>query len=209
MKYYQIPLLVNLHSSLRNLIESSSQVHHYRKGQIIHLEEDECNALEVILSGKVGVSYSSMEGEMYTIKVLEEGSFISPNNLFSSNRKYFTYVEALENTSIYRIPIDAIDTALEDKTFRISFLQLLSDTGKMMGSKLIFERHTSLRVKIILYLKHQSILQQSSTITLPLSKTILANQFGVARTSLSRELQKMQEEDLIQVSNKVILLRNL
>ena len=51
----------------------------------------------------------------------------------------------------------------------------------------------TIRESIVGFLKHETQKQNSQTITLPVSKKALAERFGVQRTSLSRELQKMRE----------------
>ena len=201
-----IPFISQFDENTIKLLTKKAQFKTFSKGEVIHLEEDTCTSLEIVVSGSVSVSYISNNGDSSIIKVLNEESFISPNNLFASNPKYFVYIEALKDTKIMSIPKKFVNQALDCESFRSVFLALLSDTGKMMGSKFIFEQKTDLRTKIIVYLKHHKHIQKSSYITLPISKTLLASNFGVARTSLSREFQKMRVEGIIQFSNKKIML---
>ena len=58
------------------------------------------------------------------------------------------------------------------------------------------------------YLYSQSLFQGSSIITLPISKTELANRFGVQRTSVSREFSRMERDGLIKLNNKAIEILN-
>jgi DNA-binding FadR family transcriptional regulator len=62
----------------------------------------------------------------------------------------------------------------------------------------------SLREKIITFLEEQILKQHSNTISLNMSKTNLAMIFGVERTSLSRELQKMKNESIIDFDRNTI-----
>lgn len=51
------------------------------------------------------------------------------------------------------------------------------------------------------FLNAQSLFQNSTIITLPISKTELANRFGVQRTSVSREFSRMEKKGLIKLYN--------
>ena len=201
-----LPFFSSLSEISINVLQKNAVVRKYDKGDVVHMEDDACHYMEYIISGSVAISYSSIEGDLYTIKILDNNTFISPNNLFASEPRYFVYIEAQEQTEILRIPRRSVKTALMQEDFRESFLTLLSNTGRMMGYKLIYERKMDLRSKILMYLKHQSNIQKSKTIVLPATKTVLANNFGVARTSLSRELQNMRDEGLIRFSSKRIEL---
>lgn len=209
MELSMIPFFKSCDENILNILSKDAEIIHYKKGEIIHLEEDVCRALEIIKCGSVSIAHNSEDGNLYTIKILGKNSFISPNNLYASDNTYFVYIEALTNTSIIRIPRFAVDKALENENFRGFILKLLSDTGKFIGSRFMIDRKLSLRDKITIYLKHQASKQNTNIIELPVTKTALANNFGVARTSLSRELQKMMQDGLIIFENrKVTLISN-
>lgn len=206
MKLLKIPFFRNCDEEIYKIFCKNNEIFHFRKGQVIHFENDVCDALEIIISGSVSICHITEQGDLYTVKVLGENSFISPNSLYASDSTNFVHIEALMDTSIIRIPKRIIDIALKNVNFLNLFLKLLSDNGKFMGSRLIIDRKLCLREKILIYLKHQSFKQKRDLIVLPVSKTILASSFGVARTSLSRELQKMEQEGLITFTNRQIKL---
>jgi len=58
-----------------------------------------------------------------------------------------------------------------------------------------------LRSLITEYLHFQSLLQNSATVTLPISKSELAATFGVQRTSVSREFSRMEKDGIISISD--------
>jgi CRP-like cAMP-binding protein len=204
MKLSSVPFFQNCDEEVLKIFSEDLEQCSFKRGQSIHFEDDTCTSLEIIVSGSVSIAHSSEHGDLYTVKVLDENSFIGPNNLYASDNNYFVYIEALTDTSIIKISKKAVDNALKNLNFRYQFLKLLSDTGKFMGNRLIEERKLNLHEKIKIYLKHQSIKQNNNLIVLPISKTLLASNFGVARTSLSRELQKMEQEGLITFKNRNI-----
>jgi CRP-like cAMP-binding protein len=209
MNNEQFPFFNNFQKNIIRILKKNAYQKTYQKGHVVHHEGDVCTGLEYIVSGSVVISHISFDGSLYNINTLHKNAFISPNNVYATDSTYFIYIEVVEKTEILHIPRKSIDVALEYQSFRQFFLRLISDTGKKMGSKLVYERRMSLRSKITTYLRHISTIQKSSTITLPISKTILANNLGVARTSLSRELHKMKQEGLIEFSHKTFILLNI
>ncbi|MDD3137830.1 MAG: helix-turn-helix domain-containing protein, partial [Lachnospiraceae bacterium] len=65
----------------------------------------------------------------------------------------------------------------------------------------------TLRENIMDYFKQQAIIQKSSVIIIPISKKQLADYFGVQRPSLFRELKKLKEEGIIEISNHTITIK--
>ena len=66
---------------------------------------------------------------------------------------------------------------------------------------------TSIRDMLMQYLSAQAVIQKSMSIELSLSKKDLAEYFGVARTSLSREMKAMAEAGLIDFQGRQVILR--
>lgn len=75
-----------------------------------------------------------------------------------------------------------------------------------LGDKLRTSVLLPLRQKIIQYLKQLYKEQNSTKLHLPTSKKMLAEKLGVQRTSLSRELQKMTNEGIIDLDRQIITL---
>lgn len=65
----------------------------------------------------------------------------------------------------------------------------------------------SLRDRIFLYL-NSLIPDKDGWLQIPFSQTVLAEFLGVNRSALSRELGRMQDEDLIQINGKRIQLKS-
>ncbi len=82
----------------------------------------------------------------------------------------------------------------------------LSDKSLILTHAIHSLSERTLRQKIIQYLKTESERQGSKTIEMRVSKKLLAERFGVARTSLSRELNAMQDAGIISFEKKIITL---
>ena len=64
----------------------------------------------------------------------------------------------------------------------------------------------TVREMITDYLAHQAKLQKSRRVVLGMSKKELAENFGIQRTSLSRELNKMRKDNLIEFDSASITI---
>ena len=88
----------------------------------------------------------------------------------------------------------------------MQYIQSLSLNSQGMNRKITMLTQKTLRDNLLDYFRHQAIIQGSSYIKLPISKKELADYLGVQRPSLFRELKKMKDEGLIDVSNRIIRL---
>ena len=96
------------------------------------------------------------------------------------------------------------DLCLKHRAVLEQFLIYISDHTLLLGEKIKQNVQRTIRESIVSFLKHETQKQNSQTITLPVSKKALAERFGVQRTSLSRELQKMRDEKQIDFSRDTI-----
>lgn len=184
----------------------------YGKNSILHFEGDLCNTSEIILKGKILIDRIDVFGNLLNIAELKEGEILGSNLLFSSNPYYPMTVTAQEPTIVLEIPKDLLlDLCFQNKEFLKRYLKLISDNAFVLGNKLKEHVNKTIRERLLNYLKFQSQRQDAYHIQLHTSKKVLAEKFGVQRTSLSRELKKMKEEGLIDFDNKsiTVLDRNI
>lgn len=182
-------------------------VHRYRKDEFVHFEGDLCDNLEMINKGSIHIEQLDSDGNAKVVQDYSKGSFFGLNFLFSSNNYFLMNVIASSDTVILSIEKSIISEFIDkNRQFRYEFIKVVSDNTRRMGMKIKTDFRVPLREKILNYIKHESIKQQSKHILLKTSKTALAKEFGVERTSLSRELQKMKKSGIIDYDRKGIVL---
>lgn len=170
----------------------------FRKGQLLHTEGERCRALEVILSGRVVVERITREGNLMTIAAFQRGDCIGGNLLFSSDPVYHLAVTAKQASQVMVIPRETLfDLLQENPGFLTRYLQEVADNAQVLEGKLRYVVNLSIRQRVLNFLNAEQRRQGSRRVILPSSKTALAAQLGVQRSSLSRELQRMREEGLI------------
>ncbi len=190
--------------------EGKFQFKNYGKNEILHFEDDFCNYLEIIISGEVVVERIDESGNLLTVTSFRSGNIIGANLLFSSSPYYPMTVTAklISKTMIIHKNL-AFELCNTYPNFLNQFLKVISDHTIILGTKIKHHINRSIRDGIIYFIKKEYLIQNSLTIVLPITKKALAEHMGVSRTSLSRELQKMKNENLINYDIKSITIVNL
>lgn len=207
MNYDLFPIFNSLSELEKEYLESRVLVKKYRHHEVIHIEGDRCLNLEMVENGVIHIEQLDIEGNSKVIQDYSRGAFFGLNFLFASNNSYLMNVIAEGNTTIHYIDKAVISLFITNNdVFRFDFIKLLSDNNRRVGMKIKTDFRLSLREKIISYIKKESIKQKRSEIYFHTTKTNLALQFGVERTSLSRELQKMKKDSIIEYSRDTVRL---
>lgn len=194
------PQLVKDYLSRGLFIEQS-----YSKNQIIHFEGEGCHQIELIIHGDIVIERIGFSGDLMTINHFYTGNVIGANLIFSSTDFYPMTITAKKATHVIIIQKDILfELCNQYPCFLLQFIKIISDISVLIGNKIKNRISRTIRQSIIFYLNRQHELQHSSTIKLTFSKKDLAEMFGVSRSSLSRELQKMKTEGLIDFDIKSI-----
>lgn len=187
---------------------SSYEIMEFNKGEIIHLQNELCRSLEIILEGKVIVQNIDENGNVLTIETFVGCDMIGANLIFSSKNVYPMTVTAAKKTTIVRMDRALILTLCHRSVlFTEGLLKAISDKTVIMTEKINAISGKTIRQCIIDFLRQEKHRQASNVIQLALSKKELAERFGVARSSLGRELNKMRKDGLIEYDARSITLK--
>lgn len=192
---------------LKLFIIDSYSIKNYRKGEVIYLQNEMCTTFDVVLKGTISIQGIDDKGNYISINDFTTGNMIGGNLLFSNKNSYPMMVISKTNSTILHLKKDLIlKLCQSNATFLINFLQSISDNTLILTDKIKSLSFKSLRQCIADFLIYESYNQGSSTIKLKLTKKELAEKFGVQRTSLSRELNKMRKDKLIEYDSKTITI---
>lgn len=193
-----------------NIEQGNFIIKTYAKDNTIHLEAERCEKVEVILSGNVVVERMAESGELLVVSEFVADDILGGNILFSKNPYYPLTVSSLTKTIILEInKVTVIKLLQKNSDLMLTYLEFISDHTGILGDKIKTSINITMRDKITSYLEYESRKQNSNYIDLTMTKTKLAEKFGVQRTSLSRELNKMRKEGLIEYKDNTntILLK--
>ena len=185
-------------------------IKNYKKNSIIYMQNEKCISLDVVLTGIISIQKIDSEGNMLSINDFTNGDVIGENLLFSVENKYPMTIFAKSDVNMLHINKELIlKLCHENECFLMSFLQSLSSKALILSTKITSLTMKTLRQCIIDFLLFESYAQESTKIKLNITKKDLAEKIGVQRSSLSRELNKMRNENLINFDAKNIVIRDI
>lgn len=189
---------------------SEFEIKEYQKGQIIHLQNEVCQSMDIIVAGKVAVQKIDEDGNVLTINIFSAPEIIGAHLIFSTHNVYPMTVVAESNVIVSRLQRELIiELGRHNSDFMLDLLQIISDRILTLADTIKTISHNTIRKQIIAYLTYEYRLQKSFVLKLNYTKKELAERFGVQRTSLSRELNKMRKDRLLDYSNKTITIKRL
>ncbi|MGI5997793.1 MAG: Crp/Fnr family transcriptional regulator [Lutispora sp.] len=193
---------------IRELLnDNNHKISKYRKGSIIYLQNEKCKTLDLVLYGSVIVQSITEDGNSLTVSDFTKGDIIGLNLMFSQKSFYPMTISAKSDCTMLHIKKETIlDLAMKNKNFLAILLQYLSDRSIFLTDKIKLISGKSIRQLILDFLAFECQIQGSSRIKLNMTKKELAERFGIQRTSLSRELQKMRKEGLVDYGRDWIMM---
>jgi CRP-like cAMP-binding protein len=182
----------------------------YSKDENIAFEGEKCTKIGIVIKGQVQVQKIYASGNTVTLTVLDSGHIFGEVIIFSDMNVYPSTITSYNNSQVMFISKqDIIKLCNLNSTILNNFMGLLSNKILMLNKKVTTMSYQTLRQKIASYILDEYSIQKSLTLTLPCSRKELAEQLGIQRPSLSRELTKMKEDSLIDFNKNTIKILNL
>ena len=197
-------------SDLENLLsEFKITESHFKKGEIIALQDEPCNRLIILISGKVKAEMVSPSGKIMKVEDIEAPNPLAILFLFGDDSSFPVEITALVETSTIIIPKHSVLKILTmNETILKNYLDISANYATRLSKKLNLVSLNTIRQKISMYVLDLSKQQQSDNVELNRPKTALAEYFGITRPSLERELTNMQNDGLIQSERKRIIIKD-
>lgn len=180
----------------------------YTKSDVFALAGDKVNHLMIVIKGSLVARMVSGSGKFIQIDKIEKGRIIAPAMLFSTHNVYPVTVIPDEDTTVFFLHRDSfLKAMLQNEILLSNFIRIVSDINRFLSSKIHSLSLKSIRGKLAEYILQEYQKQGlTQTIILPISKQKLADKFAIARQALSRSLSELEEEGLILVEGKKILI---
>lgn len=192
------------------LDDNNCRITGYKKNSVVYIQNEKCYNLDVIISGIISVQKIDSQGRIFTINDFTAGDVLGGNLLFSVRNTYPMTIVTKSECKILHIGKAAILKLCQSNAiFLENFLQAISDKTLLLADKIDSMSMKTVRQLIIQFLIYEYYLQKSLKITLGITKKELAERFGIQRPSLSRELNKMRKEGLIEFDAQTITIKSL
>lgn len=205
--FKESPLLKKLSDEIisQSFEDGSILLNKFKKNEVIHLEGDVCKSIEIVLEGTIFVDNINTTGDILRITELNKGAILAGNIIFLDEPIYPMTITTISEVTLAEIEKEKLLKLFsENKLFLQEFLRLTASNSLILSQNIKNDIKAPLREKIIDYLKYEEAKQNNKEIYLTFSKKSLAEKFGVQRTSLSRELKKMEKDNLIILKKRVV-----
>lgn len=176
----------------------------YNSSSIIFNEGEKCYGISFVSSGQVLIVTSTYNEKEEIINVVNENEMFGDVLCFSTNPFYLGNVIAKKKTKILYLPIDNFyKISFINQNFLKYILNEISNKTLVIKNETKLLCHKNIKDRIIYYLNSQSKKFQSKEIQIG-SVEKLANILSLPRPSVSRELSKLEKDNLIIKEKNVI-----
>lgn len=186
-------------SEIRSALESvPHRIECYDKDEIIfHLLED-ADRLGVILAGHIEAQKPFPNGSQVNVVMKGPGEITGPAAVFSSSHVYPCNVAAITPATLLVFTKESI-LILMQKDVRIlnNFMTEIASATFLLQQRLELFSYSGISQKAAFYLLMQKRKTGTDRVSIPESMTNWAMLMNVSRTSLHRELKKLESQKII------------
>lgn len=184
------------------------KIKEYTKNDVFALAGDQVNHLMLVLSGSLIARMVSESGKSIQIDKIDEGRIVAPAMLFATNNVFPVNVIPEGNVSVFFMHKNSFLKAMhQNEKLLHNFIRIVSDINRFLSTKIHSLSLKTIRGKLAEYILLELEKQgEESKIIFSLTKQELADKFAVARQALSRSLSELEEEGLILIEGKEIVI---
>lgn len=177
----------------------------FKKGDLLALQGEPCNRLIIITKGSVKAEMIDPSGKVVKVEDITAPQALAILFLFGKKNKFPVQVTACENVEALVIHKQSVLKMLsKNEQLLKNYLDVSANYATVLTEKLNIMSFRTIRQKLSMYILNLS--DGKNDVKLDRSQNALAEYFGVSRPSLARELRNMQDDGLIEVDNKKIVI---
>ena len=174
----------------------------YAKGEFISLSGDSINCIGVVMSGRVYILKEDIFGNRAILNDTGRGAIFGESFICSGSYSLTVSIQAAEKSEILFLPFDRViqscsSACLFHQALIKNMLVMIAKKNIKLIEKLEITTKHSLREKILAYLSQLAQEQDSTTVTSRLGRMDLADFLGADRSALTRELNRMRDDGLL------------
>lgn len=174
----------------------------YSRNDFISVENKSIKNIGTVLSGTIHMVKEDLWGNRTILAIIERGGLIGENlacgSVYNTTVSFF----AAKKTELLLLPFAKVLTSCDNNcTFHHQLIHnmvtLVADKNQQLMEKMEVTSKRTLREKILTYLSIQAQKSNSLYFDIPLGRIDFADYLYVNRSSLTRELNAMRAEGLI------------
>lgn len=207
----RVPLFAGLKPALLDELAGKLAAKSYRRGEVIFHQDDPGSAMHIIKSGQVKISTTSREGEEVIMAILKDSDFFGELSLLDDQPRSASAV-AMEPTQTLTLRrMEFMDTLGRHPEMVSGVLSSLAGrlrrTDQLLEDAVFLDLPARLAKRLLeLAQKHGVKTDKGLEIDLRLTQQDLASALGVTRVALNKHLGLLQDDDLISLESKRIII---
>ena len=193
------------------LISEEREVVQYKKKAYIYNKGHRPAYLFYVMSGKVKTYRTNEDGKDFITGMYKEGDFFGYITLLEENT-YTDIAQVLEDADIMLIPkVDFLHLVNSNPDISQKFIKLLANNVSDKEAQLVKLAYNSLRKRVadgLLMVNNRYKENETDIPHIQISRDDLANMIGTATESLIRTLGDFKSENLIEISDGRIVVKD-
>lgn len=192
-------------------VSKETQAFSAARGDILFNRGDIAHGLFMLVSGQVKLAVNSSQGAEKVIGIISPRESFGEAIIFLDQAFFPIYAQVTMDSQLLLVPKQVIFSLLErDTTVSRKMLAGLSMRNRQLVQDIESVALLTCTQRLIGYLiQISSGAADSSHVILPASKTTIASLLNLAPETLSRIMQKLQHQGLIEVCGKKITITNI
>ncbi len=175
---------------------------------VLFFEGDPATGFFVLLSGRVRIYKSAPDGKELTLHVITPGQMFAEAAIFRG-QTFPANCMAMDDSEVVFIPKEPfLQLITHFPNISLKIIAGLSRWLREFAGKLEDLSLREVSARLAAYLLKQSRRAKSPTVRLSISKAALATELGTISETLSRNLKKLRDLEIIAVDGSTIVIRD-
>lgn len=187
------PLFKGIDESNLKTILSSFSLKRYKANEVVYKQGDYIDNIMILLKGEMKITSTNLDGSERKIQVAKSNTLIAEGFAISSNAVSIFDFVAVSDVALLLISTEDF-MQLDNPILMRNMLTILANENIQQAQQIQSVTKKTIKERIFEVLKYFYYKQQSEIVRLPFNKTQLSKYLSVNRSSLTREIHKMEEE---------------
>lgn len=188
----------------------SYKIVNFEKNELIFTPNKTADTMAIIISGSVETQKFFPCGKVIVLSKKTKYDLIAEPSIFAEIKYYPATACVTEPSKILFIHKNQLLKLFTiDSEIMQNFLESVSNSMVKLKQQITILSLNTIQERIICYLVYAYENTNSTSITLPFSKKTWSKYMNVSRTSLSRELRKLEENNIISFKKRTIEIIDL
>lgn len=181
----------------------------FEEGGVVFNEGEDARALYILVNGAVTLVKYSASGKEQFIRAVKKGEMFAEAAVFSGGAYPVTAVASARSELLSLKKEKFIRFIREHPDVSLKIMSVMSSLLRHLNNLLTDLSLGTVTSRLAAYLLKKAKLSQSNSVVLDISKQELAFKMGTIPATLSRNLQKLSRDRLIEVKKNRIIIKDI